>query len=104
MSRTWPWRSGDDEPAESEKAPASAGRAGGQGRKRQGEPPGRRALREVAQLRERVDELEVALQEAMRLNKRLAEITDVMAEVLLPADSRDDARIRALLEDYDRGL
>jgi hypothetical protein len=66
--------------------------------------PGKRALREVAQLRERVDELEAALTECMRLNKRLAEVTDVVAEVLLPEGERDEERLRRLLEDYDRGL
>jgi hypothetical protein len=96
------WRRKQDEPA-----PAPVPAAAPTPDPADGEPgghPGKRALREVAQLRERVDELEAALTECMRLNKRLAEITDVVAEVLLPEGERDDERLRRLLEDYDRGL
>lgn len=64
--------------------------------------PGRRALREVAQLRQRVDELEAAVTESMRLNRRVADVTDLVVEVLLPPEQRDEERIRRLLADYDR--
>ncbi len=101
------WRRKQDPPAP---APTPAPAAGGttasdaSGGGDPGGHPGKRALREVAQLRERVDELEAALTECMRLNKRLAEVTDVVAEVLLPDGERDEERLRGLLEDYDRGL
>lgn len=71
---------------------------------RQAPPPGKRALREVRELRARVAELEEGLQESRQLNKRLAELTDVLAEVLLPAEHRDEERLRTLLEGYDRTL
>ena len=64
--------------------------------------PGRRALRDVAQLRQRVDELEAAVTENMRLNRRVADVTDLVVEVLLPPEQRDEERIRRLLADYDR--
>ena len=60
--------------------------------------------REVDELRERVVILEGEVQELRQLNKRVAEITDAVAEVLLPADQRDDARLAQLLEAYDRTL
>ncbi len=66
--------------------------------------PGTRALREVAALRRKVDRLAAELDESRQLSRRLAEITDVVAEVLLPAEQRDEARLRAVLEDHDRGL
>lgn len=71
---------------------------------RQGPPPGRRALKEVRALRERVAQLEEEVQEGRHLNKRLAEIVDVVAEVLLPAGDRDEERLTRLLQDYDRAL
>ncbi|MGH3504756.1 MAG: DUF6752 domain-containing protein [Nocardioidaceae bacterium] len=73
-----------------------------------GPPPAlknsRRALREVAALRTRVEELEAEVQECRHLNKRLAEVTDVVAEVLLPAAQRDDDRLRRILDDYTATL
>jgi hypothetical protein len=69
-----------------------------------GPPPGKVALKEVRALRERVLQLEADVQESRHLNKRLAELVDVVAEVLLPAEQRDEERLTRLLEDYDRGL
>jgi hypothetical protein len=66
--------------------------------------PGRRALTEVQALRKRVDELEGDVQECRQLNKRLAEIADVVAEVLLPAAQRDEHRLEALLADYEKSI
>ncbi len=63
-----------------------------------------KAEREIAALRRRVTALEKELQEARHLNKRLAEITDVVAEVLLPAEDRDEQRLRELLSRYDSHL
>ena len=70
----------------------------------EGPPRWKRAQQEIRELRERVAALEVEMQECRRLNKRLAEITDVVAEVLLPAEQRDESRLRALLSDYERTL
>jgi hypothetical protein len=65
---------------------------------------GQRALRQVAALRKRVNRLEAELEESRQLNRRLAEVTDVVAELLLPGQGRDEERLRAALEDYDRGI
>lgn len=69
-----------------------------------GRPRLRKAEKDIAALRDRVSALEKELQEARHLNKRLAEITDVVAEVLLPAADRDEERLRTLLARYDSEL
>lgn len=53
-------------------------------------------------LERRVSELEDAVQECRALNVRLAELTDVVAELLLPVAARDEARIEELLKKYRR--
>lgn len=66
------------------------------------------ALRQqVRELRNEVDKakrhvlsLEEELQEARRLNRRVAEVTDVVEELLLPAANRDDERLRRLVDKY----
>jgi hypothetical protein len=58
----------------------------------------------VDALRERVAVLEEEVQECRRLNLRLAELTDVVQELLLPVAQRDEERISALLEKYSREL
>lgn len=55
-------------------------------------------------LERRVTELEDAVQECRALNVRLAELTDVVAELLLPVAARDEERIEELLEKYRRDL
>jgi predicted nucleic acid-binding Zn-ribbon protein len=65
---------------------------------------GQRIQQELEDLRERVAQLELDIQEARQLNKRLAEVTDVVAEVLLPADQRDEGRMRDLLAQYEASL
>jgi len=57
-------------------------------------------VREVRELRERVQRLEAEVQECRALNVRLAELTDVVTELLLPVASRDEERLAALLERY----
>ncbi len=64
----------------------------------------RKAEKELATLRRRMAELENEVQEARHLNKRLAEIADVVAEVLLPAEQRDEDRLREVLARYDSTL
>ena len=58
----------------------------------------------VDALRERVTVLEREVQECRQLNLRLAELTDVVEELLLPVAQRDDERLSVLLEKYSRGL
>ncbi len=69
-----------------------------------GPPRWKRAQQEIRVLRERVAALEAEMQECRQLNKRLAEITDVVAEVLLPAEQRDESRLRTLLSNYEKTL
>jgi hypothetical protein len=59
---------------------------------------------ELDDLRARVDELEQEMQEARQLNLRLAELTDVVQELLLPVAARDEEKISELMERYSKGL
>lgn len=62
------------------------------------------SAREVEELRARVAVLEDEVQECRQLNLRLAELTDVVAEMLLPAAQRDEAKVAEVLERYSKGL
>ena len=55
-------------------------------------------------LRERVAVLEDEVQECRQLNLRLAELTDVVEELLLPVAQRDEQRVSAVLEKYSQGI
>ena len=57
---------------------------------------------ELRRLLDRVDRLESEVQETRRLHQRLAELTDVVAEVLVPAADRDDDKIRTILARYNQ--
>ena len=57
---------------------------------------------ELRRLLDRVDELEREVQETRRLHQRLAELTDVVTEILVPAADRDDDKIRAVLAEYNQ--
>jgi hypothetical protein len=81
-------------------APANPGPAQGQGPG----PRWKQAQKDIVALRRRVAAVEQELQEARQLNRRLAEIVDVVAEVLLPAEQRDEERLRAILAKYDESL
>jgi hypothetical protein len=48
----------------------------------------------------RVAALEEAVQENRALNVRLAELTDVVTELLLPVAARDEKKLEELLEKY----
>jgi hypothetical protein len=52
----------------------------------------------------RVAALEDAVEENRRLNQRLADVVDVVTEVLVPAADRDDERLRAALKNLNRTL
>lgn len=61
----------------------------------------------VDALRERVATLEDEVQECRQLNLRLAELTDVVQELLVPLAQRDETRLAEAverLEKYSRGV
>lgn len=59
---------------------------------------------DMVRLAERVKELEAEVQECRQLNLRLAELTDVVQELLLPVAQRDEARIAEVLDRYTEDL
>jgi hypothetical protein len=59
---------------------------------------------EQRRLAARVAALEAAVEENRRLNQRLADVVDVVTEVLVPAVDRDDERLRRALADLDKVL
>ena len=50
--------------------------------------------------RARLAALEEELQESRRLNRRITELVDVVAELLVPIADRDEERVREVLEQY----
>ena len=58
----------------------------------------------VESLKERVAVLEEEVQECRQLNLRLAELTDVVQELLLPVAERDETRVAEVMERYAKGL
>ncbi|HET7385376.1 MAG TPA: DUF6752 domain-containing protein [Nocardioidaceae bacterium] len=58
----------------------------------------------IEALRARVEVLEEEVQECRQLNLRLAELTDVVGELLLPVAQRDQARVDEALERYAKGI
>ncbi|MBV9831561.1 MAG: hypothetical protein JOZ82_08170 [Marmoricola sp.] len=50
-----------------------------------------------------VKDLKASVRENRRLNRRIAELTDVVAELLIPLADRDEELARELLADYRRG-
>ena len=61
-------------------------------------------LKRLTQLEDRVAELEAEVQECRQINLRLAELTDVVAELLLPVAQRDEARIDEVLSKYHESV
>jgi flagellar biosynthesis/type III secretory pathway chaperone len=61
-------------------------------------------VRRLAQLEDRVAALEAEVQECRQVNLRLAELTDVVAELLLPVAQRDEERIAELLQRYHESV
>jgi len=55
-------------------------------------------------LRRRVKALEAEVQECRALNLRLAELTDIVTELLLPVAQRDEEKLRELLARYQESL
>lgn len=58
----------------------------------------------LAEIESRLAELEDEVQECRRLNVRVAELTDVVQELLLPVAARDEAKLAELLEQYKNKL
>ena len=61
-------------------------------------PPG------VGDLQRRVEELEAEVQECRAVNLRVAELADVVTELLVPLAQGDDEKVQALLERYHESL
>lgn len=59
---------------------------------------------QVHELRHEVELLKDEVQESRRLNRRVAELTDVVEEILVPAADRDDERMRRALDKYAQTL
>jgi hypothetical protein len=64
----------------------------------------RRVRRYQHGTRGRLAALEAEVQENRQLNRRIAELTDVVGELLLPIADRDEVRVRELLAAYRAGL
>lgn len=117
MSPEEPTAASDDRPPEEH----PRGRAGvvpvGPGRRDEAAEPGRlsvvgsrlgdavRRARGPGQadfdaLAARVERLEAEVAEAGRLSLRVAELTDVVQELLVPVSVRDESRVREVLERY----
>ena len=58
----------------------------------------------VNELMERIQQLEDEVQENRNLNLKVAELIDVVQELLVPVASQDRARIEAALEKFERSL
>jgi hypothetical protein len=57
-----------------------------------------------SRLARRVAALEDAVEENRRLNQRLADVVDVVTELLVPAMDRDDERVKKALADLGKTL
>ena len=55
-------------------------------------------------LAQRVAALEEAVEENRKLNRRLADVVDVVTELLVPAMDRDDDRVKKALADLGKTL
>ena len=55
-------------------------------------------------LQRRLDDLEAEVQECRQLNLRLAEVTDLVEQLLLPIAAQDEEKIAAAVEKYSRAM
>ena len=60
----------------------------------------RRLRRRPIGYRARLAALEEELQESRQLNRRITELVDVVAELLVLVDDRDEERVREVLAQY----
>ena len=63
-----------------------------------------RLARQAPRLEQRIRELEEEVQECRQVNLRLAELMDVVAELLLPVAQQDPARVEELLARYHESV
>lgn len=61
-------------------------------------------LRSVTELEQRVADLEADMSEVRQHNLRLAEISDVIQELLIPLASRDEAKVQEAIERFNKSL
>jgi hypothetical protein len=61
-------------------------------------------VRSVAQLEQRVADLEADMSEMRQHNLRLAEIADVVQELLIPMSSRDEVKVQEAIERFNKSL
>lgn len=54
----------------------------------------------IAALEARVEELDAELMESRQLNRRIAELTDVVVELLVPLQDRDEDKVNQALASY----
>ena len=64
----------------------------------------KKAARNRSALRRRVAVLEQEVQECRQVNLRVAELCDVMMELLLPVAERDEKAISDVLDRYREGV
>lgn len=66
----------------------------------------RRGMRRLSNvsLERRVSELEAEIQESRRLNRRVAELLDIVEELLVPLSLRDEEKVRAYLDKHSSSL
>jgi hypothetical protein len=58
----------------------------------------------IADLTNRIGELEAEIQENRNLNLRVAELVDVVQELLIPVASQDQAKIAEAVEKFQKAL
>jgi hypothetical protein len=58
----------------------------------------------VGDLVARIEELEAAVEENRNLNLRIAELVDLVQELLVPVASQDKDKIEAALAEFQRSL
>ena len=56
------------------------------------------------ELQQRLEDLEAEVQECRQLNIRLAEVTDLVEQLLLPMAAQDQEKIAAAVEKYTRTI
>jgi len=62
------------------------------------------SMEAVQRLERRVADVEADLSEVRRHNLRLAEVADVLQELLVPLASRDDAAVQEAVERFRKSL
>lgn len=65
-----------------------------------GTPARKGVVRKALSFPQRIKDLEAEVQENRRLNRRIAELTDIVTELLIPIADRDEDKVRELLAHY----